>query len=205
VLGKAISEALNATTEAAARLNATSQALRAVEQEKTSELLSMITQLAKEEEEEERQETAKQAYEQHTSGRKESMGGNMAAHAGTMQQQQQQQQPGAQAGSSGAFAGQADGGEGQPAVSGNGTAFVRPREQVREVLKQAAAAASNGSAVNVTQMAQAAMEAASTVLATSKASVEQTIEKKRSKVDFNQLVALCKPLFAALLRRCWVG
>ena len=53
---------------------------------------------------------------------------------------------------------------------------------MREALKQAAASAGNGSAVNVTRMAQAAIEAASTVVASSKASVEQTIEKKTAKV-----------------------
>jgi hypothetical protein len=177
-LGKAIRDALNATAEAAARLNATSQALKAVEQQKTDELVGMVAQLAQEEEAEERAEEKKEQYEQHTAGRKEGLG----FAAGVAKTGADAAGAGAAAGGAAARNGTAA--QGPPGSSGGGGS--KPRAEVREALKQAVAAAAgsggNGSAVNVTQMAQAAIDAATTVVASSKASVEQSIEKMKPKV-----------------------
>lgn len=140
--------------------------LDAVQQEKTSELLGIVAQLAQEDEEEEREAEAKAAHESLRVGRKQGLGGEGGSAAA-----------GAAAGAGGSSTGGSSG-------SGNATAGGKPRAEVREALKQAAAAGSSGnvSGLNVTAVAQAAIDASAQVVASSKEKVEETIEKKKPKV-----------------------
>lgn len=78
-LGAAMRQAVNATGEAAARVNATMQALRQVEATQKEELLTLVTRLAEDEGREEKQRTAQAKYEAQVSGRKEAMSGRGAA------------------------------------------------------------------------------------------------------------------------------
>lgn len=178
-LGKAITQALNATTEAQVRLNATTQALNAVEQEKTSELLAEAAKLAQQAEREEKEERGKEKYDAQVAGRKEGLGVAVASGSSAA----------GKPGTSGGATGTAAQGGGSSGSSGNATAggAGKPLQEARETLKAAAAAAAGGttvnvSAVNVTAVAQATIEAASGVVASSKEKVEETIERKKPEV-----------------------
>lgn len=203
-LGKAITQALNATADAAARLNATAAALQAVGREKTSELITLVTKLAAEDEKEAAKEAKQQAAEEARpeqaaglGGRKR--GGGFAAAGSEAEGWGSAGTAAAAAGATAATAAALGSGNTTAAAAANGTVpgMAKPRQEVREALKQAAAAAAAAAAeaaaaggsggnltaaVNVTQMAQAAIDAASTVVASSKATVEQAIEKKKPKV-----------------------
>ncbi|PSC69840.1 divinyl chlorophyllide a 8-vinyl-chloroplastic isoform A [Micractinium conductrix] len=215
-LDKAITQALNATADVAARLNATAAALKAVEHEKTSELLTMVTQLAAEDEREEakevkqaaaqaKEDAIRTAAEGHTLGRKEGWGGASARGGGG-----ERGRGAAGAGAGGAAAATAARAPAGGNATANGTATAgvgaKPRQEVREALKQAAAAAATATAagatgdltaaaVNVTAMAQAAIDAASTVVASSKASMEEKIEKQKPKVAV-RAIEIAKELHA---------
>ncbi|PRW56400.1 divinyl chlorophyllide a 8-vinyl- chloroplastic [Chlorella sorokiniana] len=193
-LGKAITNALNATTEAQVRLNATTQALTAVEQEKTSELLAAAATLAKQAEREEEEEQRKEKYDAQVAGRKEGLGLGAASAppAG---------KPGGVGGGAGGAAAQGSGSSSSSSSSSNATAAgaAKPRQEARETLKAAAAVAAGGatanvSAVNVTAVAQATIEAASGVVASSKEKVEETIERKKPKVT-ERAIEIAKELF----------
>lgn len=215
-LGKAITQALNATTEAAARLNATAAALEAMGREKTSELMTMVAKLAAEEEKEAAKEAKQQADEDARQpqaagmgGRKE--GGSFAATSKVAEGGGTARAAAGGAAATAVAAAAPSNGNATRASAANGTVSgaPKPRQEVREALKQAAAvaaaaaeaAAAGGSAsnltavVNVTQMAQAAIDAASTVVASSKATVEQAIEKKKPKVSV-RAIEIAKELHA---------
>ncbi|KAL4442083.1 hypothetical protein ABPG77_011344 [Micractinium sp. CCAP 211/92] len=216
-LGKAITQALNATADAAARLNATAAALQAVGREKTSELITLVTKLAAEDEKEAAKEAKQQAAEEARpeqaaglGGRKR--GGGFAAAGSEAEGWGSAGTAAAAAAATAATAAASGSGNTTAAAAANGTVpgMAKPRQEVREALKQAAAAgaaaaaeaaAAGGSggnltaAVNVTQMAQAAIDAASTVVASSKATVEQAIEKKKPKVSV-RAIEIAKELHA---------
>ena len=110
--------AVNATGEAAARMNATMQALRQVEATQKEELLTLVTRLADDEGREEEQRTAQAKYEVQVSGRKEAMSGRGTA-------------PGALA---------------PPGADANATAALRPpadSQRARDALKQVSACCSD--------------------------------------------------------------